>query len=254
MLSTILIILLWLVPQERQDYPLKNGRPTTRGIERYVENNADSLIKEYQEFIGDTLHNIYIYSEDLSDDGYYDPMELGRYFPNEIFITNAEVYMAYELAWLSKKGRDTVTASNLFVKATVFHELTHDYIHQMSMEMSQIDNITVNRAYQAFFRVYRDPNEMGPRFIEEGICEYVTGKMGEIISPREPFIPRTMSDLSKPENSFNVYYKYSALYLSKFLDTIGIKRGIRILLHNPPPTNKEILNPLLFFTRLQSID
>jgi len=249
-----ILILLLLPLQEKQDYPLKNGRPTTKGIEQYVEDKSEALIREYQDFIGDTLYNIYIYTEDLTDNGYSDPMELGRYFPNEIFITNTEVFMAYELSGLSKKGRDTVTASNLFVKAAVFHELTHDYIYQVSMEMSRIDNIGVYRAYQAFFRIYKDQNEKGAKFIEEGICEYVTGKMGEIISPRKPFIPKKISDLTDEENSFNIYYKYSSYYLSDFLDTTGLKRGIKVLLHNPPPSSEEMLNPELFFTRLQGID
>jgi hypothetical protein len=254
MSKSILISLLLIFPQVRPDYPLKNGRPTSKGIEQYVEDNAESLIQEYQDFIGDTLYNIYIYTEDLTDNGFFDPMELGRYFPNEIFITNTEVFMAYELNMLSKKGRDTVLASNLFVKAAVFHELTHDYVNQVSMEMSRIENIEVNRAYQAFFRIYRKQNEMGSKFIEEGICEYVTGEMGEIIPPKNPFIPKSISDLIGEENSFNIFYKYSAHYLSKFMDTTGIKRGIKILLHNPPPSSEEILNPDLFFTRLQGID
>jgi len=251
---SILIFLLLISPQERQNYPLKNGRPTTKGIEKYVEDNTDSLIREYQNFIGDTLYNIYIYTEDLTANGFFDPRELGRYYPNEIFITNKEEFMAYELSALTKKGRDTILASNLFVKAAVFHELTHDYIYQLSMDMSQVENIYVDRAYQAFFRIYSNTNEMGSKFIEEGICEYVTGKMGEIISPHKPFIPKSIADLSNEEYSYNIYYKYSSHYLSKFLDTTGIKRGIKILLHNPPPSREEILNPELFFTRLQAIE
>ena len=251
---SILILLLLTLPQERQEYPLKNGRPTSKGIEQYVEDKEASMIKEFQDFIGDTLYNIYIYTEDLSENGYFDPMELGRYFPNEIFITNMEVFMAYELRGLSRRGRDTVSASNLFVKSTVFHELTHHYINQVSVEMSQIDHIGVNRSYQTFFRIYRDQTDIGSKFIEEGICEYVTGKMGEIIPPFKPFIPKSKTDLTDEENSFNVYYKYSSYYLSDFLDTVGIKRGIKILLHNPPPSSEEILNPELFFTRLRGID
>lgn len=251
---SILIFLLLISPQERQNYPLKNGRPTTKGIERYVEDNSDLLVREYQDFIGDSLYNIYIYTEDLTANGYFDPRELGRYYPNEIFITNTEVFMAYELGWLTKRGRDTVLASNLFVKAAVFHELTHDYIYQLSLEMSQIEKIPVNKAYQAFFRIYSNKNQMGAKFIEEGICEYVTGEMGEIIAPKKPFIPINMADLNNEERSFDIYYKYSSHYLSKFLDTTGIKRGIKILLHNPPPSKEEILNPELFFTRLQGIE
>jgi len=251
---SILIFLLLISPQEKKNYPLKNGRPTTRGIERYVEENSDSLVREYLNYIGDTLFNIYIYTEDLTDNGYSDPRELGRYYPNEIFITNTEVFMAYELAWLNRRGRDTVSASNLFVKAAIFHELTHDYIYQLSMKMSQMENITVDKAYQAFFRIYSSYNEMGTKFIEEGICEYVCERMGEIIPPSKPFIPRSLADLNNEEYSFDIYYKYSAHYLSKFLDTTGIPRGIKILLHNPPPSKEEILNPELFFARLQDIE
>jgi len=254
MSTSILILLLLSFPQVRQDYPLKNGRPTTKGIDQYVEDNAESMIREFEEFIGDTLYDIYIYTEDLTENGYFDPMELGRYYPNEIFVTNTEVYMAYQMNWLSRRGRDSVSASNLFVKATVFHELTHHYLHQLGIEMSQMEGIPVHRAYQAFFRIYRDHTDIGAKFIEEGICEYVTGKMGEIIPPRKPFIPKTVEDLFDEENSFNVYYKYSAHILTDFLETTGLKRGIKILLHNPPPTHEEILNPDLFFTRLQGIE
>lgn len=254
MTLSILILLLLTLPQERQEYPLKNGRPTTRGIEQYVEENEASMIKEFQDFIGDSIYNIYIYTQDLTENGYFDPMELGRYFPNEIFITNTEVFMAYELSGLTRRGRDTVSASNLFVKSTVFHELTHHFINQVSVEMSQIEHIGVNRAYQSFFRIYRDQNDIGSKFIEEGICEYVTGKMGEIIPPVKPYIPKSKADLTDTANSFNVYYKYSSYYLSDFLDTVGIKRGIKILLHNPPPSSEEILKPKLFFSRLRGID
>ena len=230
-------MLLLSFPQVRQDYPLKNGRPTTKGIDQYVEDNAESMIREFEEFIGDTLYDIYIYTEDLTENGYFDPMELGRYYPNEIFVTNTEIYMAYQMSWLSRRGRDSVSASNLFVKATVFHELAHHYLYQLSIVMSRMEGIPVHRAYQAFFRIYRDHTDIGAKFIEEGICEYVTGKMGEIIPPRKPFIPKTVEDLFDEENSFNVYYKYSAYILTGFLESTGLKRGIKILLHNPPPTH-----------------
>ena len=73
-MAMVLFILLLLVPvQEKPDYPLKNGRPTTKGIDRYVEENAERLLSEFQEFIGDTLYNANIYTEDLSKNA-----EIGR--------------------------------------------------------------------------------------------------------------------------------------------------------------------------------
>ena len=254
-MSSILLILLLIGPfQERSDYPLKNGRPTSKGIDRYVEENADALILEFQDFIGDTLFNTNIYTEDLSQNDDHNPLELGNYYPNEIFITNSELFIAYELEWLPKKSRDTIISSNLFVKAAVFHELMHHYIYQIGIEMLRKDQIPVDRAYQSFFRIYSYREDPGSRFIEEGICEYVTTKMKETISPRRPYIPKKARDLSKPENAYRVYYKYAEYYLREFLDTAGLKQGVKILLHNPPPTTEEILDPELYFARIEGID
>ena len=62
-MSVYMIILLLLLPgMEDHKYPLKNGRPTSKGIDLYVEENADRLILEFQEFIDDTLYNTNIYT------------------------------------------------------------------------------------------------------------------------------------------------------------------------------------------------
>ena len=238
----------------KQDYPLKNGRPTSRGIDRYVEDNAERLIHEFQEFIDDTLHNTNIYTEDLSKNADQNPLELGSYYPNEIFINNAEVFLAYELEMLNRKSRDSILSTNLFVKAAVYHELMHHYIYQLGIEMLRKDSIRVDRAYQSFFRIYSYRDDPGPRFIEEGICEYVTLRMKETISQRRPYIPKKPSDLTNEDNAYKVFYKYSAYYLTEFLDTNGLKRGVKTLLHNRPPSTEEILDPDLFFARLEAID
>lgn len=254
-MSMFLLIIFLVAPlQVKQDYPLKNGRPTSKGIDRYVEENAENLIHEFQEFIADTLYNTNIYTEDLSKNTDQNPLELGNYYPNEIFINNAEVFIAYELEMLKKNSRDTIQSTNLFVKAAVFHELMHHYFYQIGIEMLRKDSIRVDRAYQSFFRIYSYRDDPGPRFIEEGVCEYVTLKMKQTISQRRPYIPKKPADLNKAENAYNVYYKYSAYYLKEFLDTNGLKRGVKILLHNRPPSTEEILEPELFFARLQGID
>ena len=254
-MTKVFIILLLLVPlQKWQDYQLKNGRPTSRGIDRYVEENADALTLEFQEFIGDTLYNTNIYTENLSKRNDNNPLELGNYYPNEIFITNAEVFLAYEREDLSKRERETIISSNQFVKAAVFHELMHHYIYQLSIEMLRTDQIEVDRAYQSYFSIYSKRGDPGYKFIEEGICEYVNIKMKETISPRRPYIPKKLSHLSKPENAHDIFYRYSTYTLVEFLDTTGLKRGIKILLHNRPPSSEEILEPELFFARLEGIE
>jgi hypothetical protein len=254
-MAKVLFILFLFVPlQEKQDYPLKNGRPTTKGIDRYVEENAERLVHEFQEFIGDTLYNTNIYTEDLSKNADQSPIELGNYYPNEIFINNAEIFIAYELETLKRSSRDTILSSNLFVKAAVFHELMHHYIYQIGIEMLREDQIPVDRAYQTFFRIYSERGDPGPRFIEEGICEYATVKMKETITQRRPYIPKKISVLNKPEKAYDIFYKYSAYCLTEFLDTTGLKLGIKILLHNRPPYTEEILDPELFFARLEGIE
>lgn len=251
----LLFLLVLLVPvQERPDYPLKNGRPTSKGIDRYVEENAEKLAHEFQKFIGDTLYNTNIYSEDLSRNNDQNPLELGIYYPNEIFINNAGNFIAYELEHLSRERRDTIISTNQFVKAAVFHELMHHYIYQLSIEMSHKDRLSVDRAYQSFFKVYSNRDDPGPRFIEEGICEYITVKMKETISRWRPYIPKKTSDLSREEKAYDIYYQYSAYCLTEFLDSTGLKRGIKTLLHNSPPNTQEILDTELFFARLEYLD
>jgi len=237
-----------------QDYPLKHGKPTSKGIEQYVEENGDLIKTEYQNFIQDTLHDVWIYTQDLSN--YYgsDSLELGWYYPNEIFITSSELFIAYELADLSKLQKARHRESNKFVKSTLIHELTHTYIHQINREMRSVDRIIVHRAYQDNIWILKPHESFGRAFIEEGICEYISEKMGEIIPPKRPFHPETMEDLMEKKNSYKVKYKYSSHVLKPFLDTTDFKKAVKILLQNAPPTYMEMLNPELYFGRLSAGD
>ena len=250
-MKKLIYILLLLNPLNiSQDYPLKNGKPTSRGVEQYIEDKGDSLVIEYQNFVGDTLFDVLIYAEDLSDYEVYDSLELGSYYPHEIIITTAELFIAYELADLSKFERAFIKESNKFVKSTVFHELTHHYLDKIIWEMQNVDKTSVDRSYQSYIWIFKTHEMFGSTFIEEGICEYMTQKMGEIIPPKKPFIPKTEDVLTNKNNRHNVNYKYSSYYLKQFLDTTGFKEGVKILLHNSPPTYEEILRPDLFFNRL----
>ena len=130
----------------------------------------------------------------------------------------------------------------------------HHYIYQLSIEMLRKDRINVDRAYQSFFRIYSQREDPGPRFIEEGICEYATLRMNEIISSGRPYRPKKAADLDRVDKEYEIFYRYSAYSLSDFLDTTGLKKGIKTLLHNPPPSVEEILDPDLYFARLKKID
>lgn len=232
---------------------MKNGKPTSKGIEQYIEEQADSIVKEYQEFVGDTLYDIWIYADNLTFYDVHDSLELGRYYPNEIYVSTTEMFMAYELADLSKAQKAAINESNKFVKATVIHELTHDYLYQIGLEMRILDSLSIDRSYQTNLWIIHSHETFGSEFIQEGICEYVTEKMGEVIVPRHPYIPKTIEDLTNKDHRYLVKYKYAAYYLKSFLDTTGLKKGIKILLYNPPPSFEEILNPDLFFYRLVPI-
>ena len=232
---------------------MKNGKPTSKGIKQYIEDKSESLIIEYQNFIGDTLYQVWIYAEDLRDYYAQDSLELGRYFPHEIYISTEELFLAYELADLSESQRSLMVETNKFVKATVFHELTHEYINQIGREMQYVDKVDVNNSYQTYIWIIRTYETFGSTFIEEGICEYMTEKMEEIIPPKQPFIPITELELTSKKNRHVVNYKYSSHFLKTFLDTTGFKRGVKILLHNAPPTLEEILEPALFFGRLNPV-
>jgi hypothetical protein len=254
MLILLLIIGWSLALPVPQEYPLKKGKPTSKGIEQYVEEQSEAIKSEFQKFIGDTLHNVWIYAEDLSDYLSNDSLELGWYYPNEIFITTAEKFLAYELDDLSPRQQALHAGNNKFVKSALIHELTHNYLHQIILEMRSIDSIPVYKSYHANLWILNAQEAYGRAFIEEGLCEYLTEQMGEILPPKRVSSPRTMEDLMDRTNRYDIKYKYSAACLKPFLDTMDFKQSVKILFYNPPPSYAEILEPHLYFDRLRLPD
>ena len=210
-------------------YPLKNGIPTTHGIEMYVFDNKDVILKEFENFVQDSIYiNIDIVTDDLTEYTDYDSLELGRYYTSgEIVITNQEKFIEYELDNLSKYRIRNISESNKFVKAVMIHEITHLYITQL------IDR--------------RKYNTYESDFIEEGICEYVVQKMNQSIVSKNIFIPKNKEDI---KNNYEIKYQYSFYFVKNFIDSVGIKKGIIILMKNKPPNSEEIINPNLYFKRL----
>jgi hypothetical protein len=249
----LVFIALLLIPfSSNKKYPLKGGKPTPKGIEMYIEDNRDSLVYEYLSFVKDTFWlDYWIYAEDLTNYVGHDSLELGRYFNGEIVIDMDTLFQAYELDDWSNFRRKIQGESNKFVKGVLFHELTHHYINQIGREMEYYDSVRVNRSYESNIWIIRSYDMFGSRFIEEGICEYLVTKMDELIPPKKYNKPKSKSDLLKPENNYKYVYKYSSEYLRIFLDTTGFKRGVKILIHNEPPTYQQILNPELYFNNLE---
>ena len=250
-----LVFILLLLVSAPHEYPKKHGKPTPKGIEMYTEDNRDSLLLEYQEFINDTLWlDVWIYAEDLTDYVGHDSTELGRYFYGEAVVSMDTLFVAYELADFSRFRRRTSGETNKFVKSTIFHELTHHYIVQIGKEMEFIDSIRVHRSYETDIWIIRSYDMFGSTFIEEGICEYMVTQMGEIIPPKRYSKPKTEYDLTSHKNKYKYVYKYSSEYVKNFLDSTGFKRGVKILIHNDPPTYQQILNPELYFNNLDYAD
>ena len=249
MKTLILIFLLTLFPQKEIKY-YKHNRPTSKGVDNWIELHQWELGEEYQRLVKDTLYDYFIWGEDLTDYVDFDSTMLGMSFlPSEAIVHNKANFIDYAVDSISKFRRKTTT-SNAFVKGTVFHELSHVYVNQILREMQYL-KIPISTGYRSF-RIYssRERN-FGASFIEEGICEYIPNKLGEILLTKNPYKPVSLSDI---DESYRIKYVYSEYFVRDFLDQFSVpKEGIIILFSNPPPTKEEILHPEKYFQRLERI-
>ena len=250
---SILFLLLSSI-QKIPPYPLnKKGKPSKFGIEYYVKQNESKIISEFQKLVHDSLYDVYITVDDISQYNNNEEGTLGYCLSGqgtcEIIITNQETYSAYEVSTLSRSQRQRIAEANNFVKGTILHELGHVYFNQVILEM-RLDSIKVSPEYNNFSMIPR-PGSAGSKFIEEGICEYIPTKMRENII-LSLFVPKSIEDIMSKENNYNVMYKYSSEYLRAFIDYYGVKQAIRILVWNKPPSLREIFYPAEFFTRIKT--
>jgi hypothetical protein len=251
----ILLFILFLFIFFIQDYPYpyKNGKPTSKGIDSYIKDNERNFIEDYQQFIKDTLDYVEMETEDLTEYTDYDSLELGRfYIPNEIVISNQTKFIGYELSEFGKYKK-THTESNKFVRSTVMHELTHLWFNQIIKEM-RYKRIHISPEYTASLRIY--PNdEVGSDFIEEGICEYMIQKKGEINWYKITFKPKALEDIINKSNKYDIKYKYASYfikdYLNKAFEEQRVKESIEVLINNKPPSTQEIIKPELYFNRIK---
>ena len=246
----IFISILVALFQLPGDFPLKKGKPTGKGVGMYVEQKAPSVLAEFQNYVKDTLYDVWFYSSDEKDVMDPDQNELGRHYPNEIYIAEAGEFVAYELADLTARQQKSYRECNRFVKTVMLHELCHEYVYQLSVEMEALLRLPVDRAYRTGVWIVVSHETYGSSFVHEGLSEYLCGAMGELISPAEQAAPASVAELLDRDRQYEMKYKYGAAFLKPFLDTIGFKKGVQVLLHNPPPSHEEILEPGRFFSRL----
>ena len=221
----------------QQDYLRK--KPVANYIDYYVQTNGDSIVKEYEDFFGVKIDDMYFETDDLKDyTGNEDGNLLGRYYSNYIIITNEEKYVGYSMK-ITPKMRIFLYSEIYFVKGVMIHELSHHYMKQITKRDSLFSRINRDYKYNKTF---------GSVFIEEGVSEYCGYKMGEILIGS--YEPTTMNDLLDKHNENRIYYEYGPKFVKNFLDENGLEKGVIILLTNSPPTNDEILNPNKYFNRI----
>ena len=254
----LIFLAITVLPQEAL-LLYKNGKPTSKGIDEYVNNNSNDFIDEFQSYIKDTLYNdVYITTTDLSKLVDCDKNELGfteiHSTGYEIVLTNERKFNDYSINTLTKRGgKKDRNEYDQFVKSVMFHELMHVYFRQVMQVLIMQEKL--NHYYYNIQLVPNSEIQYGSTFIEEGLCEYLIRTKGEILECQNKYVPKTVKDLLNKENVFKVQYAYSSYYLQNFMDSCTnkygrMKIGIKILLENNPPNYNEILNPKLYFNRL----
>lgn len=248
----IFLLLILIFATQKDPYYNKRGEPSSWGINQYIENNEQNLVAEYEYKI-DSIYDVFIFAEDLRKEPDYDTSELGRfYIPDYIYITTEEKFVEYEFKKLSKFQQKNLKPTESTVKGVLFHELSHVYFYQTILIM-KMNNISVSPEY-GLLRMFPNPSsQFGSEFIEEGFCEYVVEKTGEQPIYKLPYQPETKDDLMDASHFVDIKYRYSVYFLRDFLDLMGFRKGLEIILKNRPPTYDEILKPELYFNRISPL-
>ena len=244
----VVILLLLVLPQED---PYKWGRPTSKGVDKYVERNWLVFIEDYQKHVGDTLfYEPYVTSDDLSKYYNYTKGESGWFEPPDLItVDNQTRYIDYELSRLSEFRKSQYREANLFVRGVVMHELTHAYIHQIMKVVEYSDTMRLHRDFATGLRIVPQDNYF-TEFIEEGICEWVSADMQEIIPYDELVLIKNHHLSPDKRNSYEVKYRYARQFVSVLIKTYGLRPAIVLIVSNPAPTREEILCPQNYYDRL----
>jgi hypothetical protein len=247
-MKIIITILLLLLSQNNYEY--KNSIPTKDGIANYVNENKDNIVQEFELFVGQKFFDYNIVVDDLSEYHDYDSLEAGRYYQDfDIIISNELKYLDYELSFMPKYKQKQYGNNNKFVKAVIIHELSHLYFNEVKLEMQEKGMLVHNDYHNMSFIPKNLRIKSNADFIEEGICEYIVCKMKQSICDNN-YKPKNIEEIKNVDNQYLIKYIYSRIYLTEFLNTVGLKQGLLIILSNEPPNNTEILYPELYFGRI----
>jgi hypothetical protein len=243
---------------KRYKYQHFDGVPTKAGIDRYVNSaeNQKNFIKEYKKIINDSIYNDIFFRTETpaKKTGVLAYNTLSLNSDCEIVVYDLEKFRAFEY--------DTTKYNNYndedyFLKATIFHEISHYYFYQTILEMQRIRHIHVNEYYtQGIMTIPNRELMYGSKFIEEGFCEYIIQRFNycpEFINVR---IPVYKSELEDKKLEFEFQYVFASKCLWNYFDKSialsgGVKEGLMLILNNRPPNYNEILKPGQYFDRLQ---
>ena len=245
MKTILLILLLFIFPQQKLEY--NNGIPTKLGIDTYVNSsvNQKRFIKEYQKLVKDSLYNDIFFVTKTPPKKEKNPVlaynTLSLTYDCEITVNDLENYRAFEYDTLKAYA---YSQDDYFLKATIFHEMTHYYFMQCVLEMQKVLNKNVNQYYT--YGISMIPNEeyqYGASFIEEGVCEYVIQKWKLCPELLQYHTPINKFDFRDKELNYDIKYMYASNYLKKFLNSKKtLKEGLLIILSYDPPNFTEILH------------
>ena len=246
-MKTLILILFLLLPQQQDEY--KWGKPTSKGVDNYVERNEYQFVIDYQNHIKDTLFlEPFISTDDLTRYYEYSRGESGYYErPDNIIIDNNPNYVDYELRRLNPYRRNQYVEVNKFVRGVVMHELTHCYFYQNELAVQFGDSL--HRDYREGLRMIPTDNYF-TEFIEEGFCEWVAADMDEII-PRSEEVLVFKKDMSRQSrNTYRIKYSYARQFVAPIIERYGLRDAIRVVVSQPAPTEEEILKPQRYYDRL----
>ncbi len=243
---TIFLLLPVLLSAQSKNYQYQNSIPTKNGIQYYIDINIKKIVKQVQDYIGDTIYSYNIRVDDLSLYSDYDSLEAGRFYPDdEILITNELKFLDYELEFVPKWKQKQYSNNNKFVKAVVVHELVHLYIYQFVVENNEI----IFPDYLNFSTMRT--NGFGSTFVEEGLCEYVVGKMNQSICDNS-YVPTSIDEIRDAKNRQKILYIYSPTFIRPYADKMSFRQLLINILGSKPPSYEELLKPMLYYERLSN--
>ena len=262
----MLLYPLRLQQQSQQQSKLQrwDGKPSSLGIDVYIESNQDLFLHDFKLLVKDSLYSdVWFITKNFKKTTakeQYDPFVLAYNESSggscEIVVNNEERFSGYD--YKNDKNKENYSQNDYFVKPTVLHEIMHSYFNQCCLEARMYDTLNIVNTYYTT-NLYTFPNvelQFGAKFIEEGICEYFIQANRECPELKEYYIPQREQDLRNRANRYDILYDYSSQYIKDFMDYQTLKFGkikypIMILLKNRPPNYKEILSPDLFYKRLE---